>query len=471
MMSVIPAAQPGDHIVLKDGVYDTTPWLTANSKARLLVSLKGTSANPIVIRAQSIGGVEITGNAGFELRSSAYIIIMGFKFTHSQDNSAETDDIAIRCHDCSNIRFTRNLFALKTEYTGQSDLTSIDRYHSDWLGITSGSSNHNRIDHNTFMNKSTRGVFVFIFGSSGKMSQYNTVDHNYFYSQTFKNGNGGECMRVGNSALGLAAAFTTIESNLFEKCNGDREAITMKSSSNTIKWNTFRGNEGSLTLRHGNDNVVDGNYFLQGMNGVRVYGHDHKIINNYFEGDYGGTVRQTLVIGSGTVATDLSTSNSEHSQPQNILVAFNTLYKNKSHLVIGYGNSAFAPINITIVNNIIVGDTGTLVDVVEGVDLKWKNNILWGAAIVGDIPTSGFTKQDPMLLLDSSTGIYKLSATSPALDKVGSIDMFGIDKDIDGRTRTVLADIGSQEYRALAPTTTAVSGAALTPEKLGYLAF
>ena len=181
-------------------------------------------------------------------------------------------------------------------------------------------------------------------------------------------------------------------------------------------------------------------------------------------------MRQTIVIGSGTVATDLSTSNGEHSQPQDILVAFNTLYKNKSHLVIGYGNAPFAPTNITIVNNIIVGDSGTLVDVVEGVDLKWKNNILWGAASVGDMPASGFTRQDPMLLLDSSTGIYKLTASSPAIDMVGSIDMFGVDTDIDGRTRTVLADIGSQEYRALVPTTTAVSGAALTPDKLGYLA-
>ena len=436
LMSAIAVAKPGDHIVLADGVYDTASYLQSKGTKTLLIRSAGTANDPIVIRSATVGGAEIKGPAGFEFNTASYIIIQGFKFTHSQDNSVYTNEVAIRCSDCTHVRFTRNHFELTTTINGQSD----------WLAITSAGSMYNRVDHNTFANKATEGVFVLILGSNGILSRYNEIDHNYFHDQTYSAGNGGECMRIGNSEEGLTNAYTIVEFNLFEKCNGDVEAVTIKSSNNTIRENTFRNNQGSLTLRHGNENLVDGNFFLDGKNGIRLYGHNHKIINNYFEGTFGSGSLTTLIVGSGTVTEDLTVSNSQHSQPQNILVAFNTFVNNQYSMVIGEPFRPLAPIDITIANNIIKSDSGRLVNYRAGTNITWKDNILFGSATKGNMPTTGYTWIDPKLVLQGDD-VYRILNTSPAIDKASSISFSDIVKDMDRQTRSGLLDTGADEFR------------------------
>ena len=58
----------------------------------------------------------------------------------------------------------------------------------------------------------------------------------------------------------------------------------MKSSGNTIRYNTIRSQLGGIVLRHGNGNRVESNYILAGSNGIRIYGNDHLIVNNYVDG-------------------------------------------------------------------------------------------------------------------------------------------------------------------------------------------
>lgn len=444
MMNAIAVAKPGDHIVLKNGVYDNTNWLTSHSVNNMLVrGVKGTATDPVVITAETVGGAEIKGKAGFRFYDAAYLVVKGFKFTHSQDNAGYSDDSALECYLCDYVRFTRNEFALTT---GTSRA-------AEWLSVTSELSDHNRIDHNVFKNKSTQGVFLFIFGDNGDLAKYNTVDHNYFYNQYYSGGNGGECMRIGNSERGLKNAYTTVEYNLFEKCKGDMEALTVKASSNTIRGNTFRDNVGSLTFRHGNNNIADGNYFLNGQNGIRAYGHDHKIINNYFAGLTGSGSLTPLVIGSGTVEQDLSSSNSQHSRPKNILVAFNTFYNNQNtYMRIGEDFRALPPQYITVAHNILVGSSGTLVNYDEGENLTWTKNILYGSANKGSMPTSGYTVVDPQLVLKSNN-IYGLgSNTSPAIDQASSTSYSPVIEDMDGQSRSGMKDTGADEY-STAPVT------------------
>ncbi len=70
--------------------------------------------------------------------------------------------------------------------------------------------------------------------------------------------------------------------------DSDPETISVKSSDNTIRYNTMRSTAGQFTLRHGNRTSVYGNYILGdgqgGSSGLRVYGGDHKIYNNYIAG-------------------------------------------------------------------------------------------------------------------------------------------------------------------------------------------
>lgn len=434
-MGAIAAAVPGDHIVLADGTYDTMEWLESHSANTLLISATGSEQAPIVVTAKSMGNAEIKGPAGFRVSDASYLIIQGFKFTHSQDNGGNSDDMAIQCENCKNVRFTRNYFSLTTSTNVQSD----------WLGITSMESTDNRIDHNTFANKATDGVFVLILGSNDDVSRHNRIDHNYFLNQLNPGGNSGECLRIGNSVLGLKNAYTTVEYNLFEKCNGDMESVTVKSSGNVIRSNTFRDNHGSLTLRHGNNNTVEGNFFLYGENGIRIYGHDHKIFNNYFEGDYGSDSLSTLVVGSGTVEEDLAYSNDEHSQPQNIVVAYNTFVKNKSNIVIGENSRPLQPLKTTVSNNMILGDFGALVDYKGGQDTVWEHNILWGLADEGGMPSTGYTSIDPALELGSDS-VYRPQSISPVIDQVGTDAFPYVTNDIDGQIRSGIKDTGADEF-------------------------
>jgi poly(beta-D-mannuronate) lyase len=444
MMTAIGLARPGDHIVLKSGKYDTSSYFSANSINRLLVTVDGTKSSPIVIRAEREGAVTISGPASFYLNGASNIVIYGFAFVHSQDDSAATDDIAIRCNNCENVRFSSNTFALTTKFTNLA--ADVDRYHSDWVGFT-GMSSNNRVDHNEFRDKSTRGVFLFVFGSNGRVVQNTLVDHNLFSGQSYVHGNGGECFRIGNSALGPSPGYMIMEYNTFDHCDGDREAITIKASNNIIRYNTFRNNEGSLTFRHGNANTADGNIFIDGNNGIRVYGHDHRIINNYFANNpmTVSSLLAPIVIGKGTVLNDLSISNSEHSQPRNVLVAHNTLVNNNAGIVIGYGGGSYAASGIILANNIVTGSVGKMVTVYSGSTVEVKNNLLFpsGSAGVGDIPSSGYKNLNP--LLSSSGGMMVPSASSPAVNAIKASDAYGVVADINGRERLSMYDLGCYE--------------------------
>lgn len=447
LMNAAASARPGDHIILKNGIYDNSNWLNSRSAKNMLIrGIDGTSTAPIVISAETIGGAEIRGIGGFRFLDVSHLAIRGFKFTHSQDNSAASDDTAIQCDLCKHVRFTRNHF----------ELTTSASLHSDWLSISSDQSDYNRIDQNSFKNKKTKGVFVLVFG------KHTTVDHNYFYNQIFQGGNGGECMRIGNSELGTVPYYSKIEYNLFERCNGDMEAISVKSSSNSFKANTFRDNRGSLTFRHGNDNIAYGNFFLDGENGLRSYGHDHVIVNNYFGSLFGSGSLTPLVIGSGTVDMDLARSNSEHSRSRNVIVAFNTFYNNQgTYMRIGEDFRPLDPVDIVIAHNILAGNAGTLVNFDEGENVVWSRNILHGSANRGNAPSGGYAYLNPQLTARSD-GTYGIGSTSPAIDQASSSTYLVVSTDMDGQIRSGLKDTGSDEYstswRKITPLVSSVVG-------------
>ena len=79
---------------------------------------------------------------------------------------------------------------------------------------------------------------------------------------------------------------TLIEYNLFERCNGEGEIISVKSNGNLLRRNTFRDCRGALVLRHGDDNVVSENFFWgegeHRAGGVRLQGTDQVVVNNLF---------------------------------------------------------------------------------------------------------------------------------------------------------------------------------------------
>ncbi len=54
---------------------------------------------------------------------------------------------------------------------------------------------------------------------------------------------------------------TIVENNVFDRCDGEVEIISNKSNGNIYRGNLFLRSRGALTLRHGDDTLVEGNVF------------------------------------------------------------------------------------------------------------------------------------------------------------------------------------------------------------------
>ncbi len=217
----------------------------------------------------------LTGEQSFVLTGSSDVTLSGFAFRQSTTLEIPAD--------CRRIRLTRNDF----------QLADIEGLH--WLMVR---ADHSTVDHNAFHGKTTLGIYLGIEGAgTDQMAAGVHVFRNHFSDHTFPGDNGGEPIRLGVSPRALSTAGAIVEFNLFERANGDPEAISVKSSGNVIRHNTIRDSLGGIVLRHGNANRVEGNFILSGSNGIRIYGDDHRIVSNYVE-RIGGS---GMVLGSGNV--------------------------------------------------------------------------------------------------------------------------------------------------------------------------
>ena len=298
----ISSAVAGDTIIVSNGIYTTG--------SSIAVTKVGTAANPITIKAQTVGGVEIKGSHGFNLNSpAAYIIIQGFKLTHTNALSIASGT--------SHCRFSRNTIQLTIGPTNDISFINI-------------SGDDAEIDHNEMRNKSTLGEMLDIAGSGSQVARRLWVHHNYFHDFTSPGGNGAETIRWGLSGLSLSTGNGLCEYNLFVRCEGENEMISNKSSGNTYRYNTVLDCDGGeISQRHGNDCYYYGNY-MRNTQGMRIYGDRHKIFSNYFESN---SVAVNMGNGDGDVYNgDALTS---HDRPDDNIVVFNTFVNNDTHYEMG----------------------------------------------------------------------------------------------------------------------------------------
>ncbi|WP_434599328.1 polysaccharide lyase 6 family protein [Streptomyces sp. A5-4] len=420
LQTAINSAAPGAVITLANGTYNVP-----DNKPITVKSKHGTDDQPITIVAQSRGGAVLRGRHSFVFSGSDNIIVSGFSFRQST-----TLDIP---PDCAKIRLTRNDF----------QLADIEGLH--WVMVRADFS---KVDRNHFHGKTTLGIFLGIEGADKEgMAQDVQVFKNYFSDHSFAGANGGEPIRLGVSGRALTRAGAKVEHNLFERVDGDPEAISVKSSGNTVRYNTIRDSLGGIVLRHGNGTTVDSNWIIGGKEGVRIYGNDHKIVNNYLAGLSG----RALVVGSGTARDHVPNESVEarrgNDAADRVLIAHNTLLNNAESLS---GESrAHEPRDVVIADNLLVGSSGDLVKMGTTLRFTWQSNILFGAAANGNIPAGTFTRTDPKLVTGSD-GIPRLSAASPAIG-AATLKQPAVTLDIEGHPRGTSRDIGCDEYATAAP--------------------
>jgi len=398
-------AKPGAIIVVENGSY--------SADQPILIQVQGTAENPITIQAATIGGVEITGTSGFNIvRPSSYIVIKGFKFRH-ESGKTKIEPGATFC------RITRNVF----ECEGMGAYLTV-------------SGDDNQIDHNTFQNKFTEGQMISIQGpGKSEMAQRTWIHHNYF--SNFKpTANNCGSIQVGLSGRSLSSSNTLVEYNLFSETRGENENICNKSCDNIYRYNTFGEGVSELSLRHGNGCQVYGNFFL-GSEGIRFYGHNHKIFSNYFE-----RCNPAINIGNGDgiVPKDKLTS---HDRPDSVCIVFNTLYNNTRNVIMQGRKNGLGATEIVFANNIIQG--GSVAVKVDGtiVNPVWDGNIIWKTDGIGTIPSGGYTESDPKLIRGAKETAH-LQDDSPAIGKArGSYPFATVD--IDGQSRSSKLDIGADQ--------------------------
>ncbi len=459
LQNEVNSASPGDIFIIKNGVYeDFYASLTAN----------GTKENPIVIKAETIGGVTLTLDSHFAFKKASHIVLEGFIFNCTGNNTL------VKLEASNNIRITRNEFELITNNPVKWIVVTgyYNDYAFDFL------SHHNRIDHNTFKNKTTAGNFITIDGTYNEdktinqQSQYDKIDYNYFYNTSPRIENGKEAIRIGNSLLSTTNGFTTVEFNLFEECDGDPEILSVKSNDNIIRHNTFKRNYGTLTLRQGNRNLVEGNYFF-GDNkengifitdddkelpiytgGIRVYGTDHIIINNYLEGLKGTRFDAPITLTQGDAITGVDTDQSLHYRAERIKIAYNTLLNNTFGIEIGYakGNGSYDKqlIDITFANNVVTGASNSLINIYNNQlgEINWINNIMFpidDAILINNSSSfinSEISIEDPNLVLNN--GIWK--ATTFSSTKQSGVSFLNVNEDIDGQVRPEISNVGADHF-------------------------
>lgn len=281
----LETAKAGDTIRLANG-----DW----SDAVIHFHAKGLPEKPVVVQAETPGLVIFSGASKLFL-SGEHGVFTGvwFKNGHSPEGAV----IAFESEDGDS----------KASYCQVSDcaITSYslpERLASDhWVEIH---GNHNRFDHNYIGNKQNLGTTLIVrLDHPESLENHNQIDHNYFGPRNRMGSNGGETMRVGTSAQSLSSSYTRIEHNYFDRCNGEVEIISIKSSDNLIEGNVFIACEGVLTMRHGNRNQVRNNYFL-GKNkpftgGIRVINAGHNIEGNYMSGLQGHRFHAALPVMNG----------------------------------------------------------------------------------------------------------------------------------------------------------------------------
>ena len=441
--TAVSNSQPGDTIIMADGTW-TDQNITFNDA--------GNAANAITLRAQTPGRVILNGTSKISIGGD-YTVVDGLDFI---DGTLTSGNIISLTSSASHSRVTN---CALIDY----DNASTTGYH--WFHVD---GDHNRIDHNFFKGHKNDGVTLEVNPQVGSAHQ---IDHNHFVDRTAGTGNGFETIRIGTSGIQSRSAQQIVEDNLFERCDGELEIISNKTSNNIIRDNTIRASAGTITLRHGQGSTVEGNFFLgenkAGTGGIRVIGPHHVVQNNYFQ----DLDTNALSITTGYSDWDVNLTATGYEPVYDALIAHNTAVNVTDQVVTrdaGYDSSAGStrtvrPHDLTMANNLFYSTSETLVQGTEGANWTWAGNIIYGTT--PGKTGSGVLNVNPQLVKDAK-GIYRPAAASPAIN-AAAVGLWAAPSiDMDGQPRTSPLDIGADENSNATKTNGPLSGSDVGPSWL-----
>jgi len=423
------------------------------------INKTGTESNPITIKAQTPGNVFFEGRSNISLGGS-YIIFEGVIFQNAFGLITNGDKIEpiIEFRDTSNNDCV-NCIVRNIKIDSYNGKSSQETLKFKWIIIY---GEYNEVSYSSFIGKNGVGSII-NDNHNNSTPDYSKIHHNYFADRVPVNNdvnglNDQDAIRIGVSTTSLSDSFTEVYDNFFNNWSGEVEIISNKCGSNKYYNNTFRDFQGTLTLRHGNNTEVYGNYFFANNNsfsgGIRVIGEDHKIYNNYIEG-----VNHRKPSGSGSGATGgINVSNgkpnsalNEYYQVKNVQIINNTLVNCDLAIRIGTKvNSALtlAPENLIVANNIMLNSSDSAFEettvpfgtsIYEGNITQNGNWDLINGLNSNQTVTSG--------LLTSGSDFYNITSGSAALNSgLGTYNF--LTTDITGGIRSTDFDTGAEEFNS-----------------------
>lgn len=449
LQTAISNAQAGTVIELVDGIWEDV---------QISINVNATNSQPCIIKAQNPGNVFFEGRSNISI-GGTYIIFEGIIFQNASgliSNSGRIEPV-IEFRDTGN-NDCINCIVRNVKIDSYNGTISQEEDVFKWVIIY---GEYNEVSYGSFLGKNGVGSII-NDNHNNSTPDYSKIHHNYFADRVpvgnDVNGlNDQDAIRIGVSTTSLSDSFTEVYDNFFNNWAGEVEIISNKSGSNKYYNNTFRDYQGTLTLRHGNNTEVFGNYFFGNNNsfsgGIRIIGEDHKVYNNYFEG-----LRYRKPSGSGSNTTGgINVMNgledsalSGYYQVKNVQIVNNTLVDCDLGIRIGtsLSGATLPPENLIVANNIMLNSsisafqettapTGTS---------KYEGNITQNGS--WDL-TNGENSNQTVAsgLLTSGTDFYRLIFGSAAIN--AGLGMYSfLTKDILYGDRAIDFDAGAEEFEA-----------------------
>ncbi|MEM7278368.1 MAG: polysaccharide lyase 6 family protein, partial [Pseudomonadota bacterium] len=386
--AAVKAAKPGDTITMANGVW---------RDFEMLFTGEGTTEQPITLTAETKGKVIISGVSNLRI-AGEHLVVKGLVF---RDGYTPTNEV---------ISFRRS----KEHLANHSRVTEVvidhfnnpERFERDFWVMIYG--RHNRFDHNHIEGKSNAGVTMAVrLNTEASQNNHHRIDHNYFGPRPTLGSNGGETLRIGTSHYSLTSSHTSVENNYFDRCNGEVEIISSKSGNNVFRGNVFFESQGTLTLRHGNDNLIENNVFfgngVDHTGGIRLINKRQTIRNNYMYGLKGYRFGGGLVVMNGVPNSPIN----RYHQVEDSVVENNTII-DSDHVEFAAGSDAersAVPITTSFSNNLIAHskptDVITFHDDVSGIN--FEGNIVSG---VTSVPKTDGLTESTVTLKKSANGLF-----------------------------------------------------------------
>ncbi|MGD9507373.1 MAG: chondroitinase-B domain-containing protein [Geminicoccaceae bacterium] len=260
LAAALETAEPGDHIVLGAGDF--------GAGADLTVTRGGSAGRPVVIRAASPGGARIGGTLAI---LADEVVVAGLLVTGNARIAGDR------------VRVTRCRFS-----------------DTDRIALSLARGSDVVVEYCAFERCRGRGLSIGPKGEERVVSAPH-LHHNYFADFAGEAGeNAHEALQVGQSGEdSLLRIGALVENNLFVRVDVDTETISVKSSGNTIRSNTFLDCRSRPTNRFGNGNRWEGNW-IENCRGMWIYGGEHELVGNRVLGS-----REGIQIMAGNTSPDL----------------------------------------------------------------------------------------------------------------------------------------------------------------------